>query len=72
MGPVCEVLQGIFRLIKGENPVYYGVYLVLVVKAKHLLESVFGSVQYALEGDVTLQSQNVGMESALRSILLAG
>jgi hypothetical protein len=69
MPPSKQLLERLFCLIKLEHLINNGMYL-LLIKLQHLLKSFSGTVQDALQRNVPLQRQHIGIRSVSLGIFL--
>lgn len=66
---ICEC---ILSLLKIEDLMHHGPYLLLLVERNHLLKAVLGAIQDPFESDIPSQSEYVDIRPIIRIVHLAG
>lgn len=67
-----QIMKRLFRLIKSKSLVHHRPDPLLAIQPQHLLKPVFRSIKDTLESHIALESKNIRVHLAARSIFFAG
>lgn len=67
-----EIFERLLGLLKRKDAVHHRPDAMPLVERDHLLEPVAGSIQYALQGDVSSQGEDIDVRPVVRLVHFAG